>query len=75
MTFSIVLFSSKHHPVDIPNHNVSDTGFCLRFRVKPTQLIPIDRASPYKQDAVLDKQRTTVTVQKRNICALTYTSM
>jgi hypothetical protein len=27
--------------------NVSETGFCLRPQVKPTQLDPIDRASPY----------------------------
>jgi hypothetical protein len=29
-------------------HNVSETGFCLRFQVEPTQLSPIDRASPYR---------------------------
>jgi hypothetical protein len=28
-------------------NNVSETGFCLRLQVKPTQLGPIDRASPY----------------------------
>jgi hypothetical protein len=28
-------------------HNVSETGFCLRLQVKPTQLGLIDRASPY----------------------------
>jgi hypothetical protein len=29
------------------NHNVSETGFRLHLQVKPTQLGPIDRASPY----------------------------
>jgi hypothetical protein len=28
-------------------NNVSETGFCLRPQQKPTQLGPIDRASPY----------------------------
>jgi hypothetical protein len=28
---------------------VSETGFCLRLQVEPTQLGPIDRASPYLQ--------------------------
>jgi hypothetical protein len=28
-------------------HNISETGFCFRLEVKPTQLGPIDRASPY----------------------------
>jgi hypothetical protein len=28
-------------------HNVSDTGFSLLLQAKPTQLGPIDRASPY----------------------------
>jgi hypothetical protein len=27
-------------------HNVSETGFCLRLQVKPTQFGPIHRASP-----------------------------
>jgi hypothetical protein len=39
-TLSIVLFLVKVH-------NVSKTGFCLRLQVQPTQLGPIDRASPY----------------------------
>jgi hypothetical protein len=26
-------------------HNVSETGFCLRLQVEPTQLGPIDRPS------------------------------
>jgi hypothetical protein len=40
-TLSIVpvLFSS--------NHNVSETEFCLRLQVKPTQLGPINRARAY----------------------------
>jgi hypothetical protein len=46
---SIVLFYLKHFPVFIYN-NVSETGLCLRLQVKPTQLGPIDRASPYRPD-------------------------
>jgi hypothetical protein len=38
-TLSTVLFLFK-------THNVSETGFCLHLQVKPTQLGPIDRASP-----------------------------
>jgi hypothetical protein len=37
----------KHRSVYITKHNVSETGFCLRLHVKPTQLGPLDRASPY----------------------------
>jgi hypothetical protein len=36
-----------NRPVYITNHNGSETGFCLRLQVKPTQSGPIDRASPY----------------------------
>jgi hypothetical protein len=39
-------FYLKHHPVYILKHNVSETGFCLRLHVKPTQLGSIDRAGP-----------------------------
>jgi hypothetical protein len=45
-TLSIVLSLSKNHPVYFSKHNVSETRFCLRLQVKPTQLDPIDRASP-----------------------------
>jgi hypothetical protein len=46
-TLSIVLSLSKNIALFIfSKHNVSETGFCLRLQVKPTQLIPIDIASP-----------------------------
>jgi hypothetical protein len=38
---------SKSRPVSFSKHNVSETGFCPRPQVKPTQLGTIDRASPY----------------------------
>jgi hypothetical protein len=41
------VFCLKCHPVYISKHNVSETGVCLRPQVKPTQLGPIDRVSPY----------------------------
>jgi hypothetical protein len=41
------VFMYKHCPVYISKHSVSETGFCLRLQVKPTQLGPIDRAGPY----------------------------
>jgi hypothetical protein len=62
--FSIVLFLFKTH--------VSDTGFCLRLQVKPTQLGPIERANHYLQNPVsetvcaLNKNRTSDNVQKHN---------
>jgi hypothetical protein len=37
----------KTAPVYITKHSVSETWFSLRLQVKPTQLGPIDRASPY----------------------------
>jgi hypothetical protein len=41
------VFIQKHRPVYFSEHNVSETGLCLRLQVKPTQLGPIDRSSPY----------------------------
>jgi hypothetical protein len=43
----------------LTKHNVSEIGFYLRLQVKPTQLGPIDRASPYL--------RTPVSVPKLGI--------
>jgi hypothetical protein len=37
----------KHTPLYISKYNVSATGLWLRRQVKPTQLGPIDKASPY----------------------------
>jgi hypothetical protein len=42
-TLSIVSSLSKM----LRKYNVSEIGFYLRPQVKPTQLGPIDRASPY----------------------------
>jgi hypothetical protein len=42
---SIVLFLFK-------KHNITETGFCLRLQVGPSQLGPIDRASPYLRTMV-----------------------
>jgi hypothetical protein len=39
-------------PVYISKPNVSETGFYLRPQVKPTQLGPIDRASPHLRTPV-----------------------
>jgi hypothetical protein len=63
-TLSIVLFFLKKP------HNVSETGFCLRLQVAPTQLGPIDRASPYlRTDATTQereyKLRTAQTIRER----------
>jgi hypothetical protein len=47
-TLSIVQSLSKNIVLLIlQNTNVSETGFCLRLQVKPTQFHPIDRVSPY----------------------------
>jgi hypothetical protein len=34
-----------HRPVFYLNHNVSETGFCLRLQVEPTQLGPTDKSN------------------------------
>jgi hypothetical protein len=39
-------------PVFVYKHNVLEAGFCLRLQVKPTQLSPVDRASPYSRTLV-----------------------
>jgi hypothetical protein len=44
-------YVSGHYPSTCfyLKHNVLETGFCLRLQVKPTQLSPINRASPCLQ--------------------------
>jgi hypothetical protein len=77
-----LVFIHKHRPFYISKH-VSETGFCLRLQVKPTQLGPIDKPSPYlrtesslrnfvfwniNRTVFLDKNKTIDNVQKHNIC-------
>jgi hypothetical protein len=49
---NIMFLDISHRPVCSTKHNVSETGFCLRLHLKPTQLGPIDRASPYLRTPV-----------------------
>jgi hypothetical protein len=42
-----MLLDIIHRPIYFSKHNVSETGLFLRLQVKPTQLGPVDRASPY----------------------------
>jgi hypothetical protein len=48
-------------------HNISETGFSLCLQVKPNQLGPIVRASPYLWTKI-NKNRMMDNVQKLNIC-------
>jgi hypothetical protein len=46
-TLYIVLSLFKSRLVSLSKHSVSETRFCLRLQVKPTQFGPIDTAGPY----------------------------
>jgi hypothetical protein len=48
-TLSIVLSLSKNNVLFIFQNNMLETGFCLCLQVEPSQLGPIDRATPYLQ--------------------------
>jgi hypothetical protein len=43
----IMFLDIIHCPFSNLKHNVSETGFCLRLQVEPTQLDPMDRDSAY----------------------------
>jgi hypothetical protein len=51
-TLSIGLSLSKNTALFILQNKVSETGYCLRLQVKPTQLGLVDRASPDLQTPV-----------------------
>jgi hypothetical protein len=38
-------------------YDASETGFCLRLQVEPTQLGPIDNSSPYLQTSAPTQDR------------------
>jgi hypothetical protein len=43
----MVAFLDIFHPPVLIENNVSKVGFCLRRQVKPAQLGPINRDTPY----------------------------
>jgi hypothetical protein len=53
-------------------HNVSDTGFSLRLQVKPTEMGPIDRASPYLRPPVPAQGRLYKPNTEQTICESRY---
>jgi hypothetical protein len=57
---SIFLFLFKTH--------VSETGFCLHLQVKPIQLGPTDRASPYLQTPAPTQDRVYKSSRAQIIC-------
>jgi hypothetical protein len=67
-TLPIVLILSKTLSHLYLKHNVSETGFCIHFQAKPTQLGPVDRASPYFQTPLPTPDR----VYKPSTAMMTY---
>jgi hypothetical protein len=53
MFLDIIQLFSKNRPVHFSKHNISETGICSHPQVKPTQLDPRDRASPYLRTPIL----------------------
>jgi hypothetical protein len=66
-TLSIVLLLSKMASCFYLKHNVSETGFCLRLQVKPTQLNQIDRASPYLRTNFLSRGISKLAANVSNV--------
>jgi hypothetical protein len=60
-TLSIILFLFKAR-------NVSETGFCLRLQVEPTQLVPFDKASPYLRTPAPTKYKIYKPSTEQIIC-------
>jgi hypothetical protein len=46
MNVTVTILDVIHHPVFYLKHNFSEIGFCHRLQMGPTQLGPIDTASP-----------------------------
>jgi hypothetical protein len=69
----IMFLNTVHRPVYIFKHNVSETGFCLRLQVKPIQLGPIARDSPYLRTPV-PASRWGIQASHRLLSALMYST-
>jgi len=54
----LTFFDIIHRP-SLIKHNVSETGVCLRLKVKPTVLVPVDTGSPSLQTTLVRVSFTT----------------
>jgi hypothetical protein len=45
INITITILGIIHRPVFYLKHDVSETGFCLRLQVEPSQLVSVVRAS------------------------------
>jgi hypothetical protein len=63
LTYSCYYICCDSGHYSLSSFYLSETGFCLRLQVDPTQLGPIDRASLYLN---LNKNRMLDNVQKHN---------
>jgi hypothetical protein len=52
-------------------NSVSETGFNLRLQLKPTQLGPIDRASPYLRVYLDYRSELNILYMESGICVFT----
>jgi hypothetical protein len=66
-----------HRPVFILKHNVSETGFCLRPKIKTSSIdwaqlsrfyLKTKTESSLRNVAILSKNWTMDNIQKHNIC-------
>jgi hypothetical protein len=62
INITITILDIIHRPVFCLKHNVSETGFCLRLQLQPTQVVPTDRARFY-----LRRQRRAVSVGSNRV--------
>jgi hypothetical protein len=63
---SIIILEIVHPSVVYLKHDVSETGFCLRLEVIPTQLSPIDRASIWTSAPTPNRVYNTNTTRTNN---------
>jgi hypothetical protein len=45
INITITILDTNHRPVFYLKHVVSETGFCIRLQVEPTQFVPVDIVS------------------------------
>jgi hypothetical protein len=53
---------------ELNNYRVSETGFCLRLKVEPSQLGPINEASPYLRTLAPTQDRIYKPTIAQTIC-------
>jgi hypothetical protein len=67
MDIAVAILDIIHRPVFYLKQNVSETSFCRRLQVEPTELDPVETSSIYRAQLSKFHLKTEIQSSRRNV--------